>query len=270
MLVQPLRVTNHVYAKYSERMEITPTDIAHLIRDKYDGDKTADLAEDLARLASGEPLAYVIGWIPFLGLRVRLDSFPLIPRPETEWWTEELCTHIKSTTIYDSACSVLDLCAGSGVIGLSVLSKIPVAQVSFGELSPLHSALISVNIDENNLGTTRATVRSGDLFAPYANETFDIIATNPPYIPTTRTLEECVTSFEPSEALFSGPKGLDIIERIINEAPEHLNKGGELWMECDTTNIETAAAHMKLVGFTDIEIRTDLYGRPRLVMGYFS
>lgn len=258
-----------MYVKYSERMEITPTDITHLIRDKYDGDITADIKEDLARLASGEPLAYVIGWIPFLGLRIRLDSFPLIPRPETEWWTEMLTEHLKERYV-NKEFSLLDLCAGSGVIGLSILSKLPGAQVSFGELSPLHSALISVNIDENNLDTTRATVRSGDLFEPYANETFDIIATNPPYIPTTRTLEECVTSFEPSEALFSGPKGLDIIERIINEAPEHLNKGGELWMECDTTNIETAAAHMKLVGFTDIEIRTDLYGRPRLVVGYFS
>ncbi len=251
-------------------MDISPQDIAYLIRDKYDGDKTADIKEDLARLASGEPPAYVIGWIPFLGLHVRLDSLPLIPRPETEWWTEELCTHIKSTTIYDSACSVLDLCAGSGVIGLSVLSKIPVAQVSFGELSPLHSALINVNIDENNLDTTRSRVRSGDLFEPYASEKFDIIATNPPYIPSNRTLEECVTSFEPSEALFSGPKGLDIIERIINEAPEHLNKNGELWMECDTDNIEAAAAHMKTCGFRDVEIRTDLYGRPRLVVGYFS
>lgn len=249
-------------------MEITPQDIAHLIRDKHNSDTTADLTQDLARLASGEPLAYVIGWIPFLGLRIRLDSFPLIPRPETEWWTEVLVEHLKERNDLGNF-SLLDLCAGSGALGLAVLSKLKHAAVSFGELSPLHAALISMNIDTNSLDSDRATVRSGDLFASFENEKFDIIATNPPYIPTSRTLEECVTSFEPSEALFSGPKGLDIIERIITDAPDHLTPGGELWIECDTSNIEEAARHMKTVGFTGVEIRTDLYGRPRVVMGYF-
>ena len=74
-----------------------PNDRELLIRDKYEGDANADMNEDLARLAAGEPLAYVIGWIPFLGLRIYLDSKPLIPRPETEWWTEVLIKHLQST-----------------------------------------------------------------------------------------------------------------------------------------------------------------------------
>lgn len=250
-------------------MDISSQDIAHLVRDKYDGDTTVDLTEDLARLSSGEPLAYVIGWIPFLGLRIRLDSFPLIPRPETEWWAEQLIETL-ITQKQEESFSFLDLCAGSGAIGLAVLSRLPHATVSFGELSALHSALISVNIDENALDSSRAQVRSGDLFAPFETEKFDIIATNPPYIPNTRILEESVTSFEPSEALYSGPKGLDIIERIIRNAPDHLHAGGQLWIECDTSNIEEAARLLKASGFAGVEIRTDLYGRPRVVMGYFS
>lgn len=246
----------------------TSTDIALLIRDKYGGSNAADITSDLVRLAHGEPLAYVIGWIPFLSLSIRLDSQPLIPRPETEWWTETLIAHINER-FGTGRCTVLDLCAGSGAIGLAVLSECPSAHVSFGELSPLHTALIGMNADENKLDTSRSTIRSGDLFTPFAGEKFDIIATNPPYIPSDRALEESVSGFEPSEALYSGLEGLDTIERIVSDAPEHLAPGGELWMECDVSNIERAATLMKERGFENVEIRTDLYSRPRIVVGYF-
>ncbi len=251
--------------RYSVPMNIDPKDLALLLRDKYDGVPTPAFKEDMLRLSEGEPLAYVIGWIPFLGLRIHLDSRPLIPRPETEWWTEVLCEHLQKRS---DPIKVLDLCAGSGAIGLSVLSRVPNALVSFAELSALHSALISMNSEANNLDASRADIRSGDLFAPFHTEKFDIIATNPPYIPSERELEGSVLSYEPSEALFAGTDGLDIIRRIITEAPEHLNPGGELWMECDTANIEEAARLMQ-ERFQNVVIRTDPYGRPRLVVGYF-
>src|SRR4051812_44190308 len=114
--------------------EISREDIAALIRDKYQGnDRDERFDADCARLAEGEPLDYVIGWIPFLDLRIRLDSHPLIPRPETEWWTNELIAHLHER-FGDSAFAFLDLRAGSGAIGLSVLSTFPNAEVSFAEL----------------------------------------------------------------------------------------------------------------------------------------
>ena len=75
---------------------VSEADFRSLIDDKYDGstENRHLLRADIARLAAGEPLAYVIGWVPFLGLRIYLDSKPLIPRPETEWWTEELAAHL--------------------------------------------------------------------------------------------------------------------------------------------------------------------------------
>src|SRR6266481_7254990 len=96
----------------SDTRNIPREDIAALVRDKYGGIENApELEADLARLASGEPLAYVIGWIPFLGVRVRLDSHPLIPRPETEWWTNELIAHLHER--FDTRpFHLLDLCAG--------------------------------------------------------------------------------------------------------------------------------------------------------------
>ncbi len=250
-------------------MHVSPKDIQLLIRDKYAGNTNADTRDDIVRLENGEPLAYVIGWVPFLGLSIRLDSRPLIPRPETEWWTEALCEHLREK-FGTQPFSFLDLCAGSGAIGLAVLSRFPSAQVAFAELSPLHSALIHMNIDENNLDSSRADIRSGDLFEPFAHAKFDIIATNPPYIPHTRQLEDSVSKFEPSEALFAGPDGLDIIKRIVREAPAHMRTQGELWIECDTTNIIETAEHLQATECTSVEIRTDLYGRPRVAVGYFS
>lgn len=250
-------------------MDIDPKDLAHLVRDKYEGQKSADMQNDLARLSSGEPLAYVIGWIPFLTLRIRLDSHPLIPRPETEWWTEMLCTHLLERT-QNSPIRVLDLCAGSGAIGLSVLSRVPQAHVSFAELQAVHAGLIALNREENGLDSSRADIRSGDLFAPFADSRFDVIVSNPPYVPSERALEESVGGFEPPEALYAGLDGLDVIRHIAHEARAHLNQGGELWLECDISNIEEAARLVEEGGAHRTEIRSDLYGRPRIVVGYFS
>lgn len=227
------------------------------------------MTEDVRRLAAGEPLAYVIGWIPFLGLRIRLDSHPLIPRPETEWWTELLIAHLtqeRNTT----PLRVLDLCAGSGAIGLAILKHTSNTHVSFAELSALHAGLIALNREENNLPSDRVDIRSGDLFAPFAGQTFDIIATNPPYIPSDRSLDDSVSGFEPPEALYAGTDGLTEIRRIAEEARTHLNPGGEVWMECDIANIEEAATLLKDGGAVRTQIHSDLYGRPRLLVGYFA
>jgi release factor glutamine methyltransferase len=254
-------------------MEVTPTDIAALVRDKYDGDRNADITEDLQRLASGEPLAYVIGWVPFLNLKIFLGTSgairPLIPRPETEWWTEKLIEHLKYK-FEDRPFALLDLCAGSGAIGLTVLSAFPQARVSFGEIDPELRSIIQKNFEVNKLDTTRSDIRTGDLFTPFGNERFDIIATNPPYIPQVHAaiLEKGVTDFEPHQALFSEADGLGVIRKIVTHLPKHLSANGELWMECDISNIE-AAEKLITTHFPNLfesSIHMDQYNRPRLLI----
>lgn len=246
----------------------SPEDVRALIRDKYAGDEEANIQADLARLSAGEPLAYVIGWIPFLGLHIDLGSRPLIPRPETEYWVEVMLSQLKKR-FGDRSFTFLDLCAGSGAIGLSVLKAFPKAQVSFGELELPHIELIAHNIQVNDLDAGRAVIRRGNLFAPFFDEQFDVIATNPPYIPALRKLEESVVGYEPPVALFAGPEGLDLIERIAKEAVRHMRSGGELWMECDIDNIETAQSLVLTGGANRADIRTDQYGRPRTLVGYY-
>lgn len=241
-----------------------------LIRDKYDGDESAEHTVDLARLSAGEPLAYVIGWMPFLGLRIGLDSRPLIPRPETEWWTEQLVAHLEER-FGEEPFEFLDLCAGSGAIGLAVLLNLPGARVTFGELEGEHVALIRKNLAENKLDEDRASFYESDLFeALPSSARYDVIATNPPYVPAHRALDQSVADFEPATALFAGPDGLDLIRRIAADAPERLTAKGELWMECDVANIDEAAMLLMEAGAMHTEIRTDLYSRPRIVVGYYA
>lgn len=252
-------------------MDITAyeKDLQLLVRDKYDGDAGKVTQEDKERLAAGEPLAYVIGWVPFLGLHIDLTSRPLIPRPETEWWAEQLITHLREK-FGDKPFTFLDLCAGSGCIGLSALKAFPNAHVSFGELIPSHIEQIRKNISLNKLNESRADIQVSDLFAAWADRRWDIIATNPPYIPAERELETSVASHEPSEALFGGPDGLVLISRIAEEASRHLEPRGELWLEADISNIGSATDLMSKGGAEKTVILTDPYDRERVVVSYYS
>jgi release factor glutamine methyltransferase len=263
------------------------TDEELLRRDKYNNEVgeavDAGIEVDLKRLASGEPQAYVIGWIPFLGLKIYLDqenfsddpmsSFrPLIPRPETEWWTEKLIAHLQYKYANDASFTLLDLCAGSGAIGLSILAAFPNAHVAFADIEPGTELIIQRNIAENNLDASRAEIFTGDLFIPLSENCFDVIATNPPYIPDSskESLSKSVTEHEPHSALFAGETGLIIIEKILSESPSHLNSSGELWMECDINNIGTAEQIASASGFSEVTIHNDLYGRPRLLTATYE
>ena len=258
-----------------------------LLQEKYAGKKTPEYEADKRRLARGAPAAYVIGWQPFLGLSIHLDSRPLIPRPETEWWTELLIQdatvrRLKDVSDGDGrrdskflaknyACPeggaplrLLDLCAGSGAIGCAVLARLPEARVYFGELDPAHEETIRRNIRENGLDAARADIRIGDLFEPFGDMKFDSIAANPPYIPEKRTLPESVTKWEPEAALYAGADGLSLIRRIAAELPERLSRSGIAWIECDSAHAEAASKLFEKSGFR-VEIRADQYGAPRVI-----
>ncbi|HVB19976.1 MAG TPA: HemK/PrmC family methyltransferase [Candidatus Paceibacterota bacterium] len=261
-----------------------------LLEEKYGGKESAAYKADKGRLARGEPLAYVIGSQPFLGLKIFLDSHPLIPRPETEWWTEQLLNTLASQKPEESfsvarlsraarsaaengsaderPIRFLDLCAGSGAIGCAALAKLPNVHVSFGEIDPAHEATIWKNIRENNLDDARADVRIGDLFEPFGTMTFDVIAANPPYVPAGRTLPRSVADYEPPRAFLAGEDGLNVLRRIARELPNYLAKSGVAWVECDRENTEATRALFSEQGLNAL-IRTDQYGKPRIIVAAF-
>lgn len=212
-----------------------------LLEEKYDGEKSKAFFADLIRLQSGEPLAYLIGSIPFLDCAIFLDSRPLIPRPETEYWTDMVIKTILSSSI--SSPLVLDLCAGSGAIGVAIASKLPNSHVTFIELDEDHLPTIRKNCVENDVSADRFKVMSGDLFntkSEGVSAKYDFIISNPPYIDpklSSRT-EDSVKKHEPALALYGGDDGMEIIKRIIVESPEYLNKGGQLWLEHEPEQTE--------------------------------
>jgi HemK-like putative methylase len=239
-------------------------DLGVVARDKYGGDTTNVTPDDKARLAEGEPLAYVIGWVPFLGCTLALDSRPLIPRPETEWWVETLIKEIDTKPL-----TILDLCAGSGCIGVALLKHAPHVRVTFAELDPAHAETIQGNISRNDIDPHRAEVLVGDLYDALPQDArYDLIVCNPPYIPQGRVLAHSL-SFEPSSALCAGSDGMLVMRRVLHDIAAFLTPGAQLWLEGDVENVEAARECALYTGAVRAEVRTDQYDRPRLVVAWY-
>jgi release factor glutamine methyltransferase len=216
---------------------------AWLLKEKYGSIKSEAFYAAVAELKAGVPLAYLIGHIPFLDTTIFLNSRPLIPRPETEFWVEKAIAAILKT--HKEAPTILDLCAGSGAIGVAIGKKITNAKIDFAELEKNHLPLIIKNCQENALPLEQVRAIWSDLFEPVTDTKlpkYDFIFCNPPYIDKTlgRTAES-VTKFEPELALYGGESGMEIIDRIIKEAPKNLNPQGQLWIEHEPEQSEQIA-----------------------------
>jgi len=231
-----------------------------LLKEKYAGIASEAFLKDRERLFQGEPLGYVIGWVPFLDVRITLDSHPLIPRPETEYWTELMIKEMKAQR--DHGLYVLDLCAGSGCIGIEVLHAITDAHVDFAELEERHHSTIRQNLVLNGINMDRARLLGGDLLE-HVTRRYDYILANPPYIdPALDRTSESVRTFEPHEALYGGQDGLSLIKRIIAEAPKFLTPRGTLVIEHEPEQSEEIAHLGGRSGFAP-ETHRDQFGIER-------
>jgi release factor glutamine methyltransferase len=214
-------------------------DIEWLLEEKYKGEKSEAFFADCRALALGEPLGYLIGHTPFLDTTIYLDSKPLIPRPETEFWTEKVIADIKtnyptqdnSHTPGADQLRILDLCAGSGCIGVAIAKAVPDAIVDFSEIDEKHTDTIRRNLEENHIEAGQTHIYHSNLFEAFSG-TYQYIVSNPPYIDMDlKRTDENVLEHEPYIALSGGLAGLEVIQKIIEEAPKHLERHGQLWME---------------------------------------
>jgi release factor glutamine methyltransferase len=192
------------------------------------------------------------------GGKAKQSAFPpLIPRPETEYWVEKAIAHISKSfprVTLGQKLDVLDLCAGSGCIGVAIAKAFPTAHVDFAEIDTSHHPTIKKNLRENCAPITcdRCAVFSGDLFAEIPTDTkYDFIVSNPPYIdPALDRTEPSVKNYEPHQALYGGNKGLALIERIIATAPTYIKPGGELWLEHEPEQTLSIASLATEAGFS--------------------
>ena len=180
----------------------------------------------LARRVAGEPVQYILGSADFMGLRFRVNSDVLIPRQDTETLAEAALIAVRALP---GTPRLLDLCAGSGCIGLSIASLAPHARVTLTDVS--HEALEVARANQRVLGV-EAELRQGDLFSAVEGEHFDIVVSNPPYIPEGElALLQREVGYEPTLALDGGADGLDFYRRIAEGAADHLRPGGSIYLE---------------------------------------
>jgi release factor glutamine methyltransferase len=208
-----------------------------------------------------EPLQYIVGTQQFRHIVVKVDSRALIPRPETELLVEEVVRWAAVRRSGGQAVGrlrALDIGTGTGAIALSLLHEIPDIDVVATDISPEAAALAT----ENGL----QDVRIGDLFEPVANEKFDIIVSNPPYVGANEQLQPEVKDWEPHTALFSGESGLDVIKRLTAQSPDRLTAYGLIAIEIGMQQGNEVAALLEgTTSFEQIKVVRDYSDRERIV-----
>ena len=217
---------------------------------------------------NGVPVAYLVGWREFYSRRFSVTPDVLIPRPETETLVEESLRLIEQSGLVRPR--LLDLGTGSGCVGITLALECADSVVKATDLSV--QALEVAEENARRLGCQqRIKFFQGDLFAALEGRQrgFDVIVSNPPYVATDLgpRPEENVVRNEPSLALFAGRDGLDVIRRLIQEAPGWLNPGGNLAIEMASFQIEGVEALMQERGFSTTRILADLAGLPRVLVG---
>lgn len=235
-------------------------------RELTEGEEQA-LRSALERRTSREPSQYIFGEAEFLGRTFKVTRDVLIPRPETELLVEEA---LKEAAHMGGRVTAIDLCTGSGCIGISIAAGIKDCEVFATDISGRALAVAEEN--SRRIGTTeQVRFGIGDLFGPVPETLkgrIDMVLANPPYITEKDmdTLEPEVRNFEPSQALFGGSDGMDIIRRILTEAPFWLRPQGLLLMEIgyDQSGPATTVAGSS-EKFGGIEILKDYAGIGRIL-----
>jgi len=213
------------------------------------------------RRAKREPLQYILGSQEFMGLDFQVTPAVLIPRHDTEVLVAEAVQRGAGIR------SILDIGTGSGCVAVALAKSLPEAEVSSVDVSAEALAVARDNAEKNQV-----SVRffHGSLFEPLAGRRFDMIVSNPPYIPADEiaTLQQEVRGFEPLGALDGGADGLDFYRSIVSGAPEHLTPGGWLLFEVGAGQAPQVLELLRTGGFpVDCFSQTDPAGIERVVGG---
>jgi release factor glutamine methyltransferase len=234
----------------------------------------------LERRYRGEPIQYITGQCEFYGLPFRVTPDVLIPRPETEHLVEktiEMTTQPgapsfrrslpegRETTNPNYPTRIIDVGTGSGAVVVALAVQLPQAAFTAIDISPAALAIARENAARNGV-ENQIRFLEGDLLAPVAGQTFDLIVSNPPYVPDTdhALIAVEVREHEPAVALFAGQDGLDIYRRLIPAAFAALVPGGFLLLEIGFTQSQAIEGLLRSAGFESVEFTADLQGIPRV------
>lgn len=233
-----------------------------------DGEHPVDRAEAIrfhdaiSRRARGEPLAHVTGRSGFRHLTLVSDARALIPRPETEGLVELLLQRVRTGR-------VADIGTGSGCIALSLAMEGAYDEVTALDLSPDALALGRRNRD---LAAARVSLVQADLCAPLGRDSVDALISNPPYLTADEysSLDGSVRDWEPALALVSGGDGMAATVRLLDEGRRVVRPGGWLALEIDCSRAAATAEHASALGWSDVAVHIDLFGRERYLLAQRS
>jgi len=232
---------------------------------ELDEDERSRFRALVQRRRKREPVAYIMGQREFFGRTFRVDDRVLVPRPDTETLVETALRRTRDSYLVGR---LADLCTGSGCVALSFARERPTWLVCATDISA--QALAVARDNAVRLGAAwNVELLLGDLFEPLGSQTFDVITANPPYIPSGEiaSLPPDVRDHEPKLALDGGSDGLDIVRRIVSQAPSRLSASGLLALEIQFDQHERVSALMQAAGFAEVEVDRDLAGLPRVVSG---
>ncbi len=248
------------------------TNLAWLIA--HDGEPlaanaAATFCDLIERRFAGEPIQYITGEAEFHGLPFHVNRDVLIPRPETEHLVEKaiaLAQELKQTGMTPEQ-RIVDVGTGSGAVAVALAHALPFAEIAATDISPAALTVAKSNAPRDGLAE-RIRFLEGDLVDPVAGEHFDIVISNPPYVPESdrNTLDVEVRDYEPAQALFAGTNGLAIYRRLIPAAFGVLVSGGFLALEIGYGQREAIQALLAAAGFSDIEFTEDLQKIPRVAV----
>ncbi len=213
----------------------------------------------VSRRLGAEPVQYILGEQEFFGLNFRVTRDVLIPRPETEHLVEALLELVKR----DAAVHIVDAGTGSGAIAVALAHALPRSQVTAVDLSEPALAVARQNAERHGV-SGRIRFLHSDLLAGLKGESFDAVVSNPPYIAESEVLEAQVRDYEPRSALYAGPTGLEVYERLVPEARGVLKPGG--WLLIEIGHGQRAALLHLLNDWKDVRFADDLQGIPRVAI----
>ena len=225
----------------------------------------------LKRRTGREPLQYILGYTEFYGLKIKVGTGVLIPRPETELLAEEAIKTVKNHKSQDASehkdpsLMILDLCTGSGCIALALAEAFPDARVYGTDMSADALGYAKENAGLHNI--KNITFLKGDLFKPVKDMQFDMIVSNPPYIQTDdfKSLQPEIIDWEPVTALDGGEDGLDYYRKIISGAGDYLKENGFLMIEIGMGQSDQIREMAEDEGLADIHVLKDYAGIERII-----
>ena len=219
----------------------------------------------IKKIISGVPLQHITHMQEFMKMNFYVDENVLIPRSDTEILVEEVINISKKI----NAKKILDLCTGSGAIAISLAKYIENSEITAVDISKKALEIARTNAKNNDVENQITFVES-DLFKNLKEDKYDVIVSNPPYIPKKdiETLHTQVKDYEPYNALEGGEDGLDFYRQITKESIDYLKQGGILAYEVGHDQAEDVSEIMKSYGYTKIYKKKDIQGIDRVVIGF--